>query len=281
MIHVKKAFVIGYPIKHSRSPLIHGHWLKRYGIDGSYEAIEVAPEALPGFLDRIRSGEFVGGNVTVPHKEAAWKLVDFRDVDTTDLKAFNTLSQLPTADGIAIYGQNTDLYGFLANLDQAAPGWDANVENAIVLGAGGAARAVAAGLALRVSGKVHILNRTRERADALATDIVPHRAVGGSLDDFAALAPISQLAVNTTTIGMHGTRFDDLDLSLLPKSALVTDIVYVPLVTPLLADARALGLRTVDGLGMLLHQAVPGFEAWFDVRPEVTPELRAKIEATL
>jgi shikimate dehydrogenase len=281
VIHVKKAFVIGYPIKHSRSPLIHGHWLAEHGIEGSYEPIEVAPEALPGFLDRIRSGEFVGGNVTVPHKEEAWKLVDFRDVDTTDLKAFNTLSQLPTADGIAIYGQNTDLYGFLANLDQAAPGWDANVENAIVLGAGGAARAVAAGLALRVSGKVYILNRTRERAEALAADIVPRRAVGGSLDDFAALAPASQLVVNTTTIGMHGTRFDDLDLSLLPKSALVTDIVYVPLVTPLLADARALGLRTVDGLGMLLHQAVPGFEAWFGVRPEVTSELRAKIEATL
>ena len=187
MIHVKKAFVIGYPIKHSRSPLIHGHWLAEHGIDGSYEPIEVAPEALPAFLDRIRSGEFVGGNVTVPHKEEAWRLVDFRDLDTTDLKAFNTLSQQQTADGIAIYGQNTDLYGFLANLDHSAPGWDANIENAIVLGAGGAARAVAAGLALRVSGKVHILNRTLERAEALAADIVPRRAVGGRLDDFATL----------------------------------------------------------------------------------------------
>lgn len=281
MIHVKKAFVIGYPIKHSRSPLIHGHWLAEHGIAGSYEPIEVAPEALPAFLDRIRSGEFTGGNVTVPHKEEAWKLVDFRDLDTDHLKAFNTLSQVETVDGIAIYGQNTDLYGFLANLDQQAPGWNKDVENAIVLGAGGAARAVAAGLMLRVPGRVHILNRTRERAAALAADIVPRRAVGGSLDDFAALAPTSQLVVNTTTIGMHGTRFDNLDLSLLPKSALVTDIVYVPLVTPLLADARALGLRTVDGLGMLLHQAVPGFEAWFGVRPEVTPALRQKIEATL
>lgn len=278
---MKKAFVIGYPIKHSRSPLIHGHWLAEHGIAGSYEPIEVAPEALPAFLDRIRSGEFAGGNVTVPHKEEAWKLVDFRDLDTDHLKAFNTLSQVETADGIAIYGQNTDLYGFLANLDQQAPGWNKDVENAIVLGAGGAARAVAAGLMLRVPGRVHILNRTRERAAALAADIVPRRAVGGSLDDYAALAPTSQLVVNTTTIGMHGTRFDNLDLSLLPKSALVTDIVYVPLVTPLLADARALGLRTVDGLGMLLHQAVPGFEAWFGVRPEVTPALRQKIEATL
>lgn len=278
---MKKAFVIGYPIKHSRSPLIHGHWLAEHGIAGSYEPIEVAPADLPAFLDRIRSGEFTGGNVTVPHKEEAWKLVDFRDLDTDHLKAFNTLSQVETVDGIAIYGQNTDLYGFLANLDQQAPGWNKDVENAIVLGAGGAARAVAAGLMLRVPGRVHILNRTRERAAALAADIVPRRAVGGSLDDFAALAPTSQLVVNTTTIGMHGTRFDNLDLSLLPKSALVTDIVYVPLVTPLLADARALGLRTVDGLGMLLHQAVPGFEAWFGVRPEVTPALRQKIEATL
>jgi shikimate dehydrogenase len=278
---VKKAFVIGYPIKHSRSPLIHGHWLEHYGIQGSYEAIEVAPADLPAFLDRIRSGEFVGGNVTVPHKEEAWRLVDFHDLETNELKAFNTLSQLPTADGIAIYGENTDLYGFIANLDQQAPGWSDGLENAIVLGAGGAARAVAAALALRVSGKVRILNRTRERADALAADIVPRRAVGGALDDFAALAPDTQLVVNTTTIGMHGTRFDDLRLDLLPRDALVTDIVYVPLVTPLLADARALGLRTVDGLGMLLHQAVPGFEAWFGVRPEVTPELRAKIEATL
>jgi len=280
VIHVKKAFVIGHPIKHSRSPLIHRHWLDRYGIAGSYEPIEVAPDELAGFLDRIRAGEFVGGNVTVPHKEEAWRLVDFRDLDTDHLKAFNTLSQLPAADGIAIYGQNTDLYGFLANLDQQAPGWDAGVENAIVLGAGGAARAVAAALALRVSGRVRVLNRTAARAEALAEDL-PGGIEGYGLDRFATLAPDSQLLVNTTTIGMHGTRFDDLPLDRLPKTALVTDIVYVPLLTPLLADARHLGLRTVDGLGMLLHQAVPGFEAWFGTRPEVTPELRRIIEATL
>jgi shikimate dehydrogenase len=280
MIHVKKAFVIGYPIKHSRSPLIHGHWLKRHGIAGSYEPIEVAPAELEAFLDRIRSGEFVGGNVTVPHKEDAWRLVDFHDVDTDHLKAFNTLSQQQTADGIAIFGQNTDLYGFLANLDQSAPGWDVGVHNAIVLGAGGAARAVAAALAPRATGEVRVLNRTLDRAVALAEDL-PGRIKGYGLDEFDRLAPDSQIVVNTTTIGMHGTRFDTLDLGLLPKSALVTDIVYVPLETPLLADARALGLRTVDGLGMLLHQAVPGFEAWFGVRPEVTPELRALVEATL
>src|SRR5690606_19529368 len=154
------------------------------------------------------------------------------------------------------------------------------VENAIVLGAGGAARAVASALALRVTGRVRVLNRTAERARALAHEL-PGPINGHALDAFATFAPDSQFVVNSTPIGMHGTRFERLPLELLPKSALVADIVYVPLVTPLLADARALGLRTVDGLGMLLHQAVPGFEAWFGVRPEVTPELRAKIEATL
>lgn len=277
---MKKAFVIGHPIKHSRSPLIHGHWLKHYGIAGSYEAIDVAPEDLPGFLDRIRAREFVGGNVTVPHKEAAFALCDFRDVDTVHIGAFNTLVGQPVADGIVVYGSNTDLYGFLANLDQQAPGWSDGLETAIVLGAGGAARAVAAGLSLRTSGSTYVLNRTRERAEALA-DELRGGLVAGGMEEFAQLAPGAGLVVNTTTIGMHGTAFAGLDLELLPPSALVTDIVYVPLETPLLAAARARGLRTVDGLGMLLHQAVPGFEAWFGVRPEVTPELRALIEATL
>jgi shikimate dehydrogenase len=278
---VKRAFVIGHPIKHSRSPLIHGHWLQTYGIEGSYEAIDVLPEELERFLNRIRLGEFVGGNVTVPHKEAAYALCDFRDLDTVGLKAFNTLNAIDTSDGPMIYGMNTDFYGFADNLDQQAPGWDEKIANAIVLGAGGAARAVAAALALRVRENVYVLNRSLERAEALAADIVPRKLVAKRLDDFAVLAPDCQFVVNTTTIGMHGTRFDNLPLDRLPKSALVTDIVYVPLETPLLADARALGLRTVDGLGMLLHQAVPGFEAWFGIRPEVTPELRAKIEATL
>ncbi len=278
---MKKAFVIGHPIKHSRSPLIHGHWLQTYGIEGSYEAIDVAPEDLERFLDHIRQGEFVGGNVTVPHKEAAYALCDFHDLDTDGLKAFNTLYAMPTSDGPMIYGMNTDFYGFTANLDSDAPGWDEDLNNAIVLGAGGAARAVAAALALRVRDSVYVLNRSLARAEALAADTIPRKLVARGLDDFATLAPECQLVVNTTTIGMHGTRFDALPLEYLPKTALVTDIVYVPLETPLLADARALGLNTVDGLGMLLHQAVPGFEAWFGVRPEVTPELRALIEATL
>ncbi|SFZ85065.1 shikimate dehydrogenase [Devosia enhydra] len=274
-----RAFVIGHPIAHSRSPLIHGHWLKTYGIPGSYEAIDVTPEALPQFFDRIRAGEFAGGNVTVPHKEAAFALCDFQDVDTCHLKAFNTLSTLPTSDGLMVYGQNTDLVGFLANLDAAAPGWDEGRGRAIVLGAGGAARAVAAGLALRM-GEVHVLNRTRARAEALVDDLAGGLRAG-DLDDFAHLAESARLVVNTTTLGMHGTRFEGIDFSRLPRDAVVTDIVYVPLETPFLAEARRLGLRTVDGLGMLLHQAAPGFALWFGVEPEVTADLRRLIEATL
>lgn len=277
---MKRAFVIGHPIKHSRSPLIHRHWLDQYGIEGSYDAIEVAPAGLPAFFDRIRAGELIGGNVTLPHKERAFALVDTRDRQTEHLGAFNTLSTARSSKGILIHGTNTDLYGFLANLDQRAPGWDEGLSEAIVLGAGGAARAVAAALDLRASGPVHVLNRSSDRAVALVAAL-GGKLVARSLDAFADLAPRAGLVVNTTTLGMHGTRFDGLALDRLPRTALVTDIVYTPLETPLLADARALGLRTVDGLGMLLHQAVPGFEAWFEVRPEVTPELRALIEATL
>ena len=277
---MKRAFVIGHPIKHSRSPLIHRHWLDQYGIEGSYDAIEVAPGELSAFFDRIRAGEFVGGNVTLPHKEQAFALVDTRDRQTEHLGAFNTLSAMRSSKGTLLHGTNTDLYGFLANLDQRAPGWDDGLDEAIVLGAGGAARAVAAALDLRASGPVHVLNRSVERAEALVAAL-RGKLEAHSLDAFADLAPRAGLVVNTTTLGMHGTRFDGLALDRLPKTVLVTDIVYTPLETPLLADARGLGLRTADGLGMLLHQAVPGFGAWFEVRPEVTPELRARIEATL
>ena len=278
---MKRAFVIGHPIAHSRSPMIHGHWLQTYGIDGSYEAIDVAPGDLPAFFDRIREGEFVGGNVTVPHKQAAFDLCDTRDLDTAHIEATNTLTTIPTAgQGLLIHGTNTDYYGFLANLDAAAPGWSDNLITAIVLGAGGAARAVASAIADRGAGRVLVLNRSLDRAEALAAER-PGSLVAAPLAAFARHAPTSSLVVNTTTIGMHGTRFDGLPLELLPATAVVSDIVYTPLETPLLAAARALGLRTVDGLGMLLHQAVPGFEAWFGVRPEVTADVREKLEATL
>lgn len=265
----RKAFVIGHPIAHSRSPLIHNHWLTDCNIDGTYEAIDVTPDALPAFIERLRAGEFAGGNVTIPHKQAVFALCDFLDPDAKIIGAANTLVMRDRR----LHGFNTDMPGFLGNLDQNTPGWDKIKTSAIVLGAGGAARAVLVGLAKRGFEHIHILNRTPEKAHALAAEL-PGPFVGHALSDFDDLAGSANLLVNTSSIGMHGTRFDDLDLSTLPKSALVTDIVYTPLETPLLADARALGLKTVDGLGMLLHQAVPGFAAWFGTTPEVTPQLR-------
>lgn len=271
-----KAFVIGHPINHSRSPLIHGSWIAEHGIDGRYDAIDVAPEDLPAFFERLRSGEFAGGNVTIPHKEAVFALCDSVDPLATTIGAVNTL----VVENGRVHGSNTDYLGFLGNLDAGAPGWSDGLETAIVLGAGGAARAVLVALQSRGVGSIVLLNRTRATAEKLAAELPGQITVAG-LDAFNDVAALARLVVNTTSIGLHGTQFDNLDLSLLPAGALVTDIVYVPLQTPLLTDARALGLATVDGLGMLLHQAVPGFEAWFGVRPVVNARLRHAIEATL
>ena len=272
----KKAFVIGHPIAHSRSPLIHGTWLAEHEIDGSYEAIDVAPDALPGFFTRLRSGEFAGGNVTIPHKEAVFALCDDVDPLARKIGAVNTLV---VRDG-KVFGSNTDYLGFLGNLDAGAPGWSDGLDVAIVLGAGGAARAVLVALQSRGVGKIFLLNRTLGAAEQLSREIggniTPH-----PLGFFPLIAPAAGLVVNTTSVGMHGSRFDGLDLDLLPSNAVVNDIVYVPLVTPLLEDAASRGLKTVDGLGMLLHQAVPGFEAWFGIRPTVSPSLREAVEKTL
>ncbi len=271
-----KAFVIGHPIAHSRSPLIHGTWLAEHGIDGAYEAIDVAPADLPRFFERLRSGEFAGGNVTIPHKEAVFALCDSVDELARTIGAVNTLI---VRDG-KVHGTNTDYLGFLGNLDAGAPGWSDGPNDALVIGAGGAARAVLVALRRRDGGRVHVLNRTLANAQALVDDITgPFEAHG--FESFAQLAPHIGLVVNTSSIGMHGSRFDWLDMGLLPKTALVTDIVYTPLQTPLLIEAKAQGLKTVDGLGMLLHQAAPGFSEWFGVTPSVTPQLRALIEATL
>ncbi|WP_173088392.1 shikimate dehydrogenase [Devosia sp. 1635] len=271
----RKAFVIGHPIAHSRSPLIHGTWLAEHGIDGTYEAIDVAPAELPGFFERLRGGEFAGGNVTIPHKEAVFALCDTVDPLARSIGAVNTL----VAEHGHVHGTNTDYLGFLGNLDQGAPGWSEGLEAAIVLGAGGAARAILVALQSR-NIPIILLNRTRQTADRLA------QSIGGDIDvadleEFNSIAPSAGLVVNTSSVGMHGTGFADFDLGQLRRDVLVTDLVYVPLQTPLLADAAAHGLRIVDGLGMLLHQAVPGFAAWFGIQPEVTPQLRARIEATL
>lgn len=271
-----KAFVLGHPVAHSRSPLIHGTWLAEHDIDGSYEAIDVTPEALPAFFERLRSGEFAGGNVTIPHKEKVFALCDSVDDLARTIGAVNTLV---VTDG-KVHGTNTDYLGFLGNLDASAPGWSDGPNDALIIGAGGAARAVLVALRRRNGGKVHVLNRTLANAQALIAEIDgPFEAHG--FDAFPDLASHTGLIVNTSSIGMHGSRFDWLDMSLLSENTLVTDIVYTPLITPLLAEAQASGLRIVDGLGMLLHQAIPGFAAWFGVTPQVTPQLRARVEATL
>ncbi|WP_299347035.1 shikimate dehydrogenase [uncultured Maritalea sp.] len=274
---MKRAFVIGHPISHSKSPILHGHWLDELNIDGTYVAIDVAPIDLPEFVDQIKSGSFIGGNVTVPHKEAVMTLCDKITATAEKIGAVNTLW---LEDGRLI-GDNTDKYGFLANLDQRLADWDKEIQNAIVLGAGGAARAVLVGLAERGFQSIRVLNRTSDRAQSLCNalnKVFENKPfVASLLSDFNKLAPHADLIVNTSAVGMGGTKFQDLDLSLAQTHTIVTDIVYTPLETPLLADARQAGLRTVDGVGMLLHQAVPGFERWFGARPTVSSTLREKI----
>lgn len=273
MTAAPRAFVIGHPIAHSRSPLLHGHWLETLRLPGSYEKVDVAPEALPAFIAGLDAAGYVGGNVTVPHKTATLDLVDDLDDAARAIGAVNTL----WLKHGRLHGGNTDAFGFLANLDDEAPGWDAEARQALVIGAGGAARAVVHGL-LQRGLDVRVANRSPDRAEELSQAF----ARLPSVHDMAGVASLmadADLVVNTTALGMTGKPALDLDLSRLGPHATVCDIVYVPLETPLLHDARLRGLRTVGGLGMLLHQAVPGFERWFGVRPSVTPELRALIEA--
>ncbi len=268
-----RAFVIGHPIAHSRSPLIHGHWLKTHGLPGSYEKIAVAPEDLVAFMANLKDSGFVGGNVTVPHKGRVLEMADAVDEAADAIGAANTLW---IDDGQVIAG-NTDAEGFLANLDDEAPGWNAQGGSAVVLGAGGAARAVIHGLIERGL-EVALANRTFLRAVDLA-EAHEEGVWAYAWEELPQLLRSADLVVNTTSLGMTGQPPLELSLDGLKRDALVADIVYAPLETPLLAAARARGHRTVGGLGMLLHQAVPGFERWFGVRPEVTPELRALIEA--
>ncbi|MDX8441812.1 shikimate dehydrogenase [Mesorhizobium australafricanum] len=271
----KNAFVTGHPIAHSRSPKIHGHWLAKYGIDGSYQAIDVRPEDLAAFLGSLQRSGLRGGNVTIPHKEAAFALVDRRDEAAEAIGAVNTLW---LDDGV-LWGGNTDGLGFAGNLDQYASGWAANGP-AVVLGAGGAARAVIHALKQRGVKDIRIVNRTLPRALELAGRFGAGVSAHGA-DAVGELLADAGLLINTTSLGMHGDATLSADPAGLPDHAIVTDIVYVPLETPLLAAAKARGLKTVDGLGMLLHQAVPGFERWFGRKPEVTPELRRMIVADI
>jgi shikimate dehydrogenase len=270
-----KAFVCGHPIAHSRSPMIHGFWLKKHGIDGFYDAVDVAPENFEAFLGGLAENGLAGGNITIPHKEAAYRFADRRDAAAEEIGAVNTLW---FEDG-QLCATNTDAHGFAANLDEYAPGWT-KAGAAVVLGAGGASRAVIFALKQRGFTDIRIVNRTVARAAELA-DRFGEGVSAHPPDAVAELLSDAGLLVNTTALGMHGNAEIPADPLHLPDHAIVTDIVYVPLETPLLAAARMRGLKTVDGLGMLLHQAVPGFERWFGVRPEVTPELRSLIVSDL
>ena len=268
------ACLIGWPAAHSRSPLIHRYWLRTLGIAGGYVIEAVPPDEFKDFLFRLSLRGFVGANVTIPHKERALALSK-PDARARAVGAANTLW---FADG-ELCSTNTDVEGFINNLDACAPGWD-RAEDALVLGAGGSARAVLFGLLDRGIQRVHLVNRTLARAQALA-DQFGERIVPAAWDAIGELLPRAGLLVNTTSLGMKGQPPLEIDVARLPSQAVVADNVYVPLETPLLLAARARDLRAVDGLGMLLHQAVRGFELWFGQRPEVTAELRALVEADL
>ena len=269
------ACLIGWPAAHSRSPIIHKYWLKMLGTAGDYRIEAVKPEAFASFITDLPAHGYVGANVTIPYKEQALALAD-GDARARAVGAANTL----WLDRGKLRATNTDVDGFLGNLDASAPGWDRAGSEALVLGAGGASRAVIFGLLEGGISKIHLANRTRERASALAEKFGP-RVQPIGWDQINAVLPGAGLLVNTTSLGMAGQPPLELDLAGLDAGTVVADLVYVPLQTPLLLAARARGLRTADGLGMLLHQAVGGFSLWFGRKPEVTAELRARVEADL
>ena len=268
---------MGWPVVHSRSPMLHGYWIGRLGLAGAYVYLPVRPERLPEAIKGLAALGFAGCNLTIPHKEAAMRLVDYVDPLAKRIGAINTI--VVAEDG-SLFGFNTDVYGFIECVKEAKPDWRADAGPAAIMGAGGGARAVVASLAERGAKEIRVANRTFARAQQLATDFgAPVRAIPWEQRHEAIDG--ASLLVNTTNQGMVGEPPLDLSLDRLPKSALVCDIVYVPLETPLLRAARQRGNPAVNGLGMLLHQARPAFKAWFGVLPDVTPELRRLLEATV
>lgn len=271
------AGVMGWPVAHSRSPLIHGHWIREHGLRGHYVLLPVQPQRLGEAIGGLRALGFAGCNITIPHKVDALQWIDHVDPLARRIGAANTL--VVGRDG-AITGYNTDAYGYIESLLQVRPDWRADAGPITLLGAGGAARAILVALADRGAREIRLSNRSHDRAEALANEIggpvraVPWEQRHAALEDCALL-------VNTTSLGMNGQDPLEIALDRLPRHALVSDIIYVPLETPLLAAARARGHTVVDGLGMLLHQARPAFQHWFGVLPDVTPALRRMIEATL
>jgi len=271
----KLAGVMGWPIGHSLSPRLHGYWLRQYAVDGAYVPLAVRREDFAGAARMLPRLGFAGANVTVPHKEAALAAVDEADGEARRIGAVNTI--VVRADG-SLMGWNSDGFGFMENLKAGLPEWSPGLGPAVVLGAGGAARAVCAALVDGGVPELRLVNRTASRAEALAADIGGPIEIVSWAERESALDG-ARLLTNTTTLGMAGSPALDLTLERLPPEAAVTDIVYAPLRTPLLVAAAARGNPTVDGLGMLLHQARPGFAAWFGVEPEVTNEMRAFVLA--
>jgi len=270
---MKKACVMGHPVAHSRSPMIHGYWLRTLSIEGAYELKDLTPEQFVPFIGNLSANGYVGGNVTVPHKEAAYRTVSARDAASEAVGAVNTL----WLESGRLMGGNSDVHGFVANLDDRAPGWNVPGCKALVLGAGGAARSAV--YALRQRGaEVHVVNRTLARAQEMAKRL---GATAHGWDAVPRLLAQADVLVNCTSLGMTGKEPLHIDLGSLKKSAVVYDIVYVPLETALLAQAKKRGQRTVDGLGMLLQQAGFGFRKWFGGDPRVTPELRRIVEADI
>lgn len=271
------AGVMGWPVSHSRSPALHNHWIRHYGLNGAYVLLPVEPGLLPDAVRGLRALGFAGCNLTIPHKVAAMQLVDRVDPLARRIGAINTI--VVEKDG-SLSGHNHDAFGFIQSLRDEQPGWRADAGPVTVLGAGGAARAVIVSLAEQGARDIRLTNRSADKAQALAQEFgAPVRTVPWE-DRHEALADIA-LLVNTTNQGMAGQSPLDLSLDRLPAHALVSDIIYIPLETPLLAAARQRGNPTVNGLGMLLNQARPAFQSWFGVMPEITPALRRSIESTL
>jgi shikimate dehydrogenase len=272
---IRSACVIGWPIKHSRSPLIHGYWIRQHGLAAGYRREELRPEQVADFLSNLAARGYVGCNVTIPHKEAALAASE-PDDRARAVGAANTL----WLDGGQLRSTNTDVEGFTANLDASVAGWDRGGGEAVVLGAGGAARAVVYGLIERGFGKIHVINRSLDRAETLRERFGP-AVLPAHWSAVPHLLTRANLLVNTTSLGMTGQPRLPVDLGPMKPDTVVADIVYAPLETELLSAARRRSLATADGLGMLLYQAVRGFSLWFGMRPEVTPELRALLEADL
>ena len=272
---VKAACVIGWPVEHSRSPLIHDYWIRQLGLQAAYRREAVPPDRFADFVAHLADHGYVGANVTVPHKEAALELSE-PDALAAAVGAANTLWR----DGGVLRSTNTDVEGFVASLDAGVPDWASHVERAVVLGAGGGARAIVFGLIERGVRHIHVVNRSLDRAAAMQRRF-GDRVLPCGWDQRHDVLAGAGLLVNTTTLGMAGQPPLGIELAPLPAAAVVADIVYAPLVTPLLEAAGARGLRTVDGLGMLLHQAVGAFARFFGARPQVTRGLRTLVEADL